>query len=112
MNNLVNKVTLIGNLGANPEVRTTAGGKQLALMSLATTENFIKQDGTRKSETQWHNCVAWGNLATIAEKYLVKGKQVAVEGKLVHRSYEDGKGDKRYITEVVLTDLVMVGQKS
>ncbi len=108
MNTLRNKVQLIGNLGANPEVRTFDNGKSVARFSLATTDSYRDASGKRVSETQWHNIVAWGNLAKIAEKYLTKGSEVAVEGKLTHRSYDDKDGNRKYVTEVVLNDLVML----
>lgn len=108
MNTLRNKVQLIGNLGANPEVRTFDNGKSVARFSLATTDSYRDASGKRVSETQWHNIVAWGNLAKIAEKYLTKGSEVAVEGKLTHRSYDDKDGNRKNVTEVVLNDLVML----
>jgi single-strand DNA-binding protein len=108
MNTLRNKVQLIGNLGANPDVRTFENGKSVARFSLATTDSYRDANGKRVSETQWHNIVAWGNLAKIAEKYLTKGSEIAVEGKLTHRSYDDKDGNKKYVTEVVLSDLVML----
>jgi len=108
MNTLRNKVQLIGNLGANPDVRTFDNGKSVARFSLATTDSYRDASGKRVSETQWHNIVAWGNLAKIAEKYLSKGSEIAIEGKLTHRSYDDKDGNKKYVTEVVLSDLVML----
>jgi single-strand DNA-binding protein len=108
MNTLRNKVQLIGNLGANPEIRSFDNGKSVARFTLATTDSYKDADGKKISETQWHNLVAWGGLAKIAEKYLTKGSEVAVEGKLTHRSYEDKEGNKKYFTEVVLHDLVML----
>jgi single-strand DNA-binding protein len=111
MNTLRNKVQLIGNLGANPEVRSFDNGKTVARFPLATTDTYRDTNGKKISETQWHNVTAWGNLAKIAEKYLIKGSEVAVEGKLTHRSYEDKEGNKKYFTEVVLHDLVMLRSK-
>ena len=108
MNTLRNKVQLIGNLGANPEIRSFDNGKSMARFTLATTDSYRDASGKRISETQWHNLVAWGGLAKIAEKYLIKGSEVAVEGKLTHRSYEDKDGNKKYFTEVVLHDLVLL----
>jgi single-strand DNA-binding protein len=108
MNTLRNKVQLIGNLGANPEIRSFDNGKSVARFSLATTDSYTDSSGKRISETQWHNLVAWGGLAKIAEKYLNKGSEVAVEGKLTHRTYEDKDGNKKYYTEVVLHDIVML----
>ena len=104
-----NKVQLIGNLGQIPEVRTTENGKKVARFSIATNDTYRNANGEKVSETSWHNVVAWGKLAEIAEKYLTKGKEVAVEGKLVHRNYTDKSGVKRYVTEVVLNEMLMLG---
>lgn len=104
-----NKVQLIGNLGQYPEIRTTETGKKLARFSIATNDTYRNASGTKVTETSWHNVIAWGKLAEIAEKYLTKGKEVAVSGKLVHRSYTDKNGIKRYVTEVVLSELLMLG---
>ena len=111
MNTLRNKVQLIGNLGQNPEIRTFDNGKAMAKFSLATTDSYRDASGKKITETQWHNLIAWGNLAKTVEKYLIKGCEVAVEGKLTHRAFEDKDGKKRYYTEVVLTDLVMLRGK-
>lgn len=112
MNTLRNKVQLIGNLGQNPEIRTFDNGKALARFSMATTDSYYDSNGKKITETQWHNVAAWGNLAKIAEKYLIKGSEVAVEGKLTHRSYDDKDGKKCYYTEVVVSDLVMLRTKN
>ena len=111
MNTLRNKVQLIGNLGQNPEVRTFDNGKSVARFSLATTDSYRDASGKKITETQWHNLVAWGNLAKLVEKYLIKGSEVAVEGKLTHRSYDDKDGKKSYFTEVVMTEMVMLRGK-
>jgi single-strand DNA-binding protein len=111
MNTLRNKVQLIGNLGQDPEVRTFDNGKSVARFSLATTDSYRDAAGKKVTETQWHNLVAWGSLAKIVEKYLVKGNEIAVEGKLMHRQYDDKEGKKHYVTEVVLNDLVMLRGK-
>ncbi|MBN1414964.1 MAG: single-stranded DNA-binding protein [Bacteroidales bacterium] len=108
MNTLRNKVQLIGNLGANPEIRSLDNGRTVARFSLATTDSYHDASGKKISETQWHNLVAWGGLAKIAEKYLTKGSEIAVEGKLVHRTYEDKSGNKKYFTEVILNDMLML----
>jgi single-strand DNA-binding protein len=108
MNTLRNKVQLIGNLGANPEIRSFDNGKTVARFSLATTDSYQDTNGKKISETQWHNLVAWGGLAKIIEKYLTKGSEVAVEGKLTHRTYEDKDGNKKYFTEIILHDMVML----
>jgi single-strand DNA-binding protein len=112
MNTLRNKVQLIGNLGQNPEIRKFDNGKSVARFSLATTDSYRDTEGKKITETQWHNLVAWGNLARIVEKYLIKGSEVAVEGKLTHRSYDDKIGRKCYYTEVVISDMVMLRGKN
>ena len=104
-----NKVQLIGHLGQLPEIRTTESGKKVARFSIATNDTYRNANGEKVSETSWHNVVAWGKLAEIAEKYLTKGKEVAVGGKLVHRNYTDKSGIKRYVTEVVLNEMLMLG---
>jgi single-strand DNA-binding protein len=97
-------------LGKDPEVKVF-GEKKRASFSIATTDTYKNQKGEKVQDTQWHNVVIWGRLATIAEKYLRKGAEVAVEGKLVHRVYETQSGEKRYVTEVSVNDLVMLGGK-
>ena len=109
---LKNKVQLIGNLGNAPDVRTTESGKKLARFSVATNETYRNAKGDKVTETQWHNLVAWGKVAEIVEKYLTKGKEVAIEGKLVNRSYTDKDGNKKYITEVQVSELLMLGAKA
>lgn len=106
---LKNKVQLIGNLGNAPEVKTTESGKKLARFSVATNESYRNAQGEKVTETTWHNVVAWGKVAEIAEKYLTKGKEVAVEGKLINRSYTDKDGNKKYITEVEVNEILMFG---
>ena len=108
MNSLANRVTLIGNLGQDPETKTTETGKKLTHFTLATKDGYKNADGQRVSETTWHNIVAWNGLAEIAGKYLKKGKEVAVEGRIVYRTYEDKKGVTKYITEIVLNDLILL----
>jgi single-strand DNA-binding protein len=108
MNSLVNRVTLIGNLGQDPETKTTDGGKKMVHFTLATKDGYKGADGQRVNETTWHNIVAWNGLADIAGKYLKKGREVAVEGRIVYRSYEDKKGVTKYITEIVLNDLILL----
>lgn len=112
MNTLRNKVQLIGNLGQNPEIRTFDNGRSVARFSLATTDSYRDASGKKITETQWHNLIAWGNLAKTVEKYLTKGSEVAVEGKLTHRAYDDKDGKKRYFTEVILSEMVMLRSKN
>ena len=111
MNQLKNRVQLIGHLGTNPEVITLESGKKLAKMTLATNEDYTNQKGEKVKETQWHNVTAWGKQADIIEKYLTKGKQVCIEGKLSNRNYTDKEGVKRYITEIVCNEILMLGSK-
>ena len=111
MNSLKNKVQLIGNLGMNPEIKTLESGKKLAKFSIATNESYKNAKGEKIEDTQWHNLVAWGKTAEIIEKYLQKGNEVAVEGKLTNRSYDDKDGNKRNITEIVVNELLMLSGK-
>ncbi len=106
-----NKVQLIGNLGGKPEVKNLESGKKLVIFSLATNETYRNANGEKVTETQWHRVVAWGKLAEIAEKYLEKGREIAVEGKLINRSYTDKDGIKKYVTEVQLSELLLLGSK-
>jgi len=105
----LNKVMLIGNLGRDPELRSTPSGTQVANFSLATTENFTDRGGNRQERTEWHRVVLWGKLAEIAGQYLSKGRQVYIEGRLQTREWEDKQGQKRQTTEVVGTTMVMLG---
>lgn len=111
MNHLRNRVQLIGNLGTNPEIVKLENGKTLAKMTIATNEQYKNQNGETVKETQWHQVTAWGNQATIAEKYLSKGKEICIEGKLSNRSYTDKEGVKRYITEIICQEILMLGKK-
>ena len=108
---LKNKVQLIGNLGGNPEIRTTESGKKMARFSVATNESYRTAKGDKVTETQWHNLIAWGKVADIAEQYLSKGSEVAIEGKLINRNYSDKDGKKRYVTEVQVNEVLMLGEK-
>jgi single-strand DNA-binding protein len=111
MNTLKNKVQLIGNLGNDPEIINLETGKKLAKFSVATNESYKNAQGEKITDTQWHNVVAWGKTVDIIEKYVTKGKEVAIEGKLTSRSYETKTGEKRYITEVVCNELLLLGAK-
>jgi single-strand DNA-binding protein len=111
MSTLRNKVQLIGNLGNNPEIITLESGKKLAKFSIATNESYKNAKGEKVQNTEWHNVVAWNTTAEIVEKYLEKGKEIAIEGKLTSRSYDDKDGNKRYVTEVVCDELLMLGTK-
>jgi len=112
MNKLRNKVQLIGNLGANPEVFSFDGGRKKAIARLATSEVYKDATGKKVTDTQWHNIAAWGNTAELFEKYLVKGSEIAVEGKLTHRSYDDKEGNRKFISEVVVNELLMIDTKN
>jgi single-strand DNA-binding protein len=109
---LKNKVQLIGRLGAKPEIKTTENGKKVANFSLAVNESYRNAQGQRITDTQWHRVVAWGKVAEIAEKYTDKGSEIVVEGKLINRSWTDKEGQKRYITEVQINELLLLGDKS
>ena len=111
MNALRNKVQLIGNLGMDPEIKSLDGGKKLAKMSIATNETYKNAKGEKITETQWHNLIAWGKTAEICEKFLKKGSEIAVEGKLVNRNYTDKEGIKRYVTEIEVHEVLMLDSK-
>ena len=110
MNALRNKVQLIGHVGNEPEVKTIGEDRKLATLTLATNDIYKNDKGEKVEETQWHRVVAWGKTAEIIEKYVNKGKEIAVEGKLAHRSYDDKNGEKRYITEVVVNEILLLGK--
>ena len=111
MKSLRNKVQLIGNLGMLPEVKEFEKGKKLAKFSIATNESYFDSKGNKVENTQWHNLIAWGKIAEKAEKYLDKGTEIALEGKLINRMYEDKTGVKKYITEIEVHDFLMIGGK-
>ncbi len=106
----VNKVILIGNLGKDPEVRSIEGGAKVATFSLATNEVFKGKDGNKVEQTEWHNIVVWRGLAELAEKYLKKGNQIYLEGRIKTRSWDDKEGNKRYITEIVGDNMTFLGK--
>ena len=106
----VNKVILVGNLGSDPEVRTTPGGQRVANFRLATSRSWTGQDGQRQEKTEWHSIVAWAKLAEICERYLTKGKQVYVEGRLETRTWQDKEGQTRYKTEIICEMMQMLGR--
>lgn len=112
MNTLRNRVQLIGHLGATPEVKTIIGGKKVAKIVLATNETYKNQKGEKVTETTWHNLTAWGNNADIIEKYLQKGSEIAIEGKLKNNTYTDKDGIKRYVTDIEVQELLMLGKKA
>ena len=108
MNKIQNHVKLIGHLGSDPEIKTLDSGRKVANFRIATNGYYKNVKGERVEETQWHSIVLWGKLAEIAEEQLEKGKKVAVEGKLTHRSYEAKDGEKRYVTEIIGDELLML----
>lgn len=110
MKSLKNSVNLIGRLGNEPEVRTFDSGKKMATFSLATNETYYNNKGDKVTDTQWHNIVVWGKKADVVENYLKKGSEIALEGKLINRSYEK-EGIKKYITEISLNELLMMDKK-
>ncbi len=107
----INKVILVGNLGRDPEIRTLENGAKVASFSLATSETFKGKDGQRQEQTEWHNVVMWRGLAEVAEKYLKKGTQIFVEGKLRTRNWEDKDGHKRYTTEIIGDNFKILSRK-
>ena len=111
MMTIKNRVQLIGNLGAAPEVKDLDNGNKIARFTVATSDYYTNKKGEKISETQWHNIVIWGKLAGIAEKYLEKGSQVVIDGKLTTRNYTDKEGNKKYFTEIVANELLMMDKK-
>ncbi|MGB2868609.1 MAG: single-stranded DNA-binding protein [Bacteroidota bacterium] len=107
----INKVTLIGNLGKDPELRYTSSGVAVASFTVATNESWKDQDGNVQERTQWHNLVAWRKLAEICGEYLKKGSKVYIEGRLQYRTYDDKNGVKRYVTEIVMDEMLMLDSK-
>ena len=110
MNTLRNKVQLIGNLGNNPEIINLESGKKLVKFSLATNDSYRNNNGEKITDTQWHNIIAWNKTAEIIENYTSKGSEIAIEGKLTSRAYEDKEGNKRYVTEVVCNEVLLLGK--
>ena len=108
MNAIKNKVQLIGHVGQEPEIKTFDGGKKVANITIATNESYTNNKGEKVENTEWHRITAWGKVADIIEKYVIKGKEIAIEGKLTHRSYDDKEGNKRYITEIVANELLLL----
>lgn len=111
MSALTNHVQIIGHLGKDPEIKTTQAGKKNARFNVAAREAYVNPEGKRVENTQWISVVAWEGLATISEKYLHKGKQVAICGRINTRQYEDAKGEKKWITEVIASDILLLGGK-
>ncbi len=112
MSAIRNQVQLIGNLGQKPEIKTFGEDKKVAKFSIATSDYYIDNKGEKKEQTQWHNVVIWGKQADVVEKYLDKGMQVAVSGKITYRNYDDKDGNKKYITEIIASDFLMLDKKN
>jgi single-strand DNA-binding protein len=112
MNTLRNRVQLIGHLGTTPEVKTIVGGKKVAKLVIATNETYKNQKGEKVTETTWHNLTAWGNNALFAEKYLEKGIEIAVDGKLRNNNYTDKDGIKRYVIDIEVNEFMILSKKN
>lgn len=112
MSENINKVQLVGRLGNAPEIRTFESGKKMARFSVATTETYTDAKGVNVVNTQWHNLVAWGRAAALAEKQLTRGCEVSIEGKLAHRNYIDKTGTKKYVTEIVVAEILLLNSKA
>ena len=111
MKNLRNQVQLIGHLGADPEVKTLNSGTKVARFSLATSDYYKDKEGNKIEDTQWHKIIAWNGSATFADKFLKKGMELVVSGKLVYGSYDDKEGNKRYTSEIVVSDMLILSKK-
>jgi single-strand DNA-binding protein len=105
-----NRVQLIGRVGQDPEVKNLEGGKKVATITIATNDVYYKDNGDKVEQTEWHRVTAWGKTAEIIEKYVTKGKEIAIEGKLTHRTYEDKNGEKRYVTDIVVNEVLLLGK--
>jgi len=104
-----NRVQLIGHVGQEPEVKTI-NNKKVATLTIATNDFYYNEKSDKVEQTEWHRVTAWGKTAEIIEKYVIKGKEIAVEGKLTHRSYDDKDGNKRYVTEILVSELLLLGK--
>ncbi|BDB52124.1 single-stranded DNA-binding protein [Flavobacterium ammonificans] len=105
-----NRVQLIGRVGQDPEVKNLEGGKKVATITIATNDVYYKDNGDKVEQTEWHRVTAWGKTAEIIEKYVTKGKEIGIEGKLTHRTYEDKNGEKRYVTDIVVNEVLLLGK--
>ncbi len=112
MNNLRNRVQLIGHVGNDPEIKTFEGGRKLATITLATNDQYKNAQGEKVEQTEWHRLTAWGATADLIEKLITKGKEIAIDGKLMHRTYDDKNGEKRFITEVSINEFMLLGKQS
>ena len=105
-----NRVQLIGRVGQDPEVKSLEDGKKVATVSIATNDVYYKDNGDKVEQTEWHRVTAWGKTAEIIEKYVVKGKEIAIEGIISHRSYEDKEANKKFVTDVVANEVLLLGK--
>lgn len=112
MSTLKNKVQLIGNVGLEPTITNLENGKKVARLSLATNEHYKNGQGEKQTDTNWHTIIAWGKTADMIEKYVIKGQEIAVEGKLSTRAYDDKDGNKRYVTEVIVSEILLLGSNN
>lgn len=110
MRSIKNRIQLIGRVGKDPEFRLLDSGKSVVNFSMATSDSFKSASGEKSVDTQWHQVVAWGGLAEIADKYLRKGSEIAVQGKLIHRNYEGPDGKRRYISEIIADEILLLGK--
>jgi single-strand DNA-binding protein len=110
MNAMKNRVQLIGHVGNDPEIKTLDGGRKVANLNIATNDSYKNDKGEKVEKTEWHPLVAWGKTAEIIEQFVTKGKQIAIDGKLTHRSYDDKNGEKRFVTEVVVSEVHFFGK--
>jgi len=111
MSTIKNHVQLIGNVGIEPTITNLESGKKVARLCLATNENYKDSKGEKQTDTNWHTVVAWGKVAEIIEKYVTKGKEIGISGKLKTRSYEAQDGNQRYVTEVEANEILLLGSK-
>lgn len=111
MSNLRNKVQLIGRVGNAPEVIQLESGKKLVKFTMATNDSYKNAKGDKVEDTQWHNLIVWNKTAEVVEQYVKKGDELTIEGKLTNRSYDDKEGNKRYISEIIVNELLMMGGK-
>ncbi len=111
MSRSLNKAIIIGNLGSDPEIRTTAGGTRVANFSVATSRSWTGRDGQQQEKTEWHKIVAWEKLADVAERFLKKGERVYIEGEIEYRQYDDKEGVTKYITEIRAREMIMLGSR-
>ena len=105
-----NSVQLIGHVGQEPEIKNLEGGKKLANISIATNEVYYRENGDKVEKTEWHRVTAWDKIADIIERFVTKGKEIGIEGKLTHRNYDDKDGNKRYITEVIANEISLISK--